>query len=313
MCVFALYRHPLSPRALSSAAMGKQLYTDKTEIVHVTASNAACRCVSFSNASICRAWDIVRFRLSREPTIDDAYRLRKIAAVVAEIRSLGSAATTTGQQLGNANAVKGERRRLPVGQNTREDLLFQLLSQLESVESLAQAAASLGGGGGRLVPPACPKIGSRPDGAIKLSASFQRRACDLCRERAEQAAGVTAAVAAAEKTSTDKSKNSSIALPTENEAAIAVLRFRAAAFELYTVLESVELNPAAEGEDGDPAFLPPGKRGWKHGVLCEEAAGWADMVRGVGGARGAPLPSAELPEFQVGEESAWYSTVYIRR
>lgn len=253
-------------------------------------------------------------RLSREPTIDDAYRLRKFAAAVAEIRSLGGA-VKSGQQRGNENAnananAAGERRPMSAGQNACEDLLVQLLSELESVESVAHALASLGGGG--VEPPAGTQNASRPDGVIELSASFQRRASDLCRERAEQAAaagGGATAVPAGRSPTNKKSKNdSNPPLPTTaNEAAIAALRFRAAAFELYTVLESVELNPAAEGEEDDPAFLPPGKRGWKHGVLCEEAAGWADMVRGVGvgGARGTPLPSAELPGFQVRGDSRW--------
>lgn len=248
-------------------------------------------------------------RLSREPTIDDPYRLRKFAAAVAEIRSLGNAATS-GQQRGNENSnatTAGERRRLPAGQNAREDLLVQLLSELESVEAVAQAFALFGRRG--VEPSEGTKNASRPDGAIELSSSFQRRACDLCRERAEQAAaggGATAAPADRAPTGKKSQNGSGSPLPTTaNEAAIASLRFRAAAFELYTVLESVELNPAAEGEEDDPAFLPPGNRGWKHGVLCEEAAGWADMVRGVDGARGTPLPSAELPEFQVGDESAW--------
>lgn len=301
---FALPRHPLIARAPSSALeTGKTLHTHDTSMPHVTAPKANRTnhaftvwlpfSISLATLHICR--------LSREPTIDDAYRLRKFATVLSEIRSLGSA-TTAGQQRGNPNTkATAERRRLPEGRKAREDVLFQLLSELESVESVAQAVASLGGV--EVAPPAETKKSSRPDGAVELSASFQRRACDLCRDRAEQAARATAA-ATTERSSTDVTNSDSSPLPSEN-AAIAVLRFRAAAFELYTVLESVELNPAAEGEEDDPAFLPPGKRGWKHGVLCEEAAGWADMVRGVGGARGIPLPSAELPEFQVGDQSVW--------
>lgn len=206
-----------------------------------------------------------------------------------------------GQLRGTATTldVAGERGRLPAGQEAREDVVFQLLSQLESVESLAQATASLG--------PAIPKTSaSSPDSTsdriLELSASFQRRVSALCRERAEQAA------AGAE---TDGSKDKA-APPARNNksgaAAAAALRFRAAAFELYTVLESVELNPAGGYEDEDPAFLAPGNRGWKHGVLCEEAAGWADMVRETGG--GAPLPSAELPDFQVRCERGMSSELF---
>ncbi|CAM9437484.1 unnamed protein product [Ectocarpus sp. 4 AP-2014] len=234
-------------------------------------------------------------RLSREPTVDDAYRLRKLAAAVEEVRTHGTTSRAgQGQLQGTATTldVAGERGRLPAGQEAREDVVFQLLSQLESVESLAQATASLS--------PAIPKTSasspySTSDRILELSASFQRRVSALCRERAEQAA------AGAE---TDGSKDKAAAAvavrPAGNNksgaAAAAVLRFRAAAFELYTVLESVELNPAGGDEDEDPAFLAPGNRGWKHGGLCEEAAGWADMVRETGG--GAPLPSAELPDFQ---------------
>ncbi|CAN0448449.1 unnamed protein product, partial [Ectocarpus sp. 8 AP-2014] len=234
-------------------------------------------------------------RLSREPTVDDPYRLRKLAAAVEEMRTHGTTSRAGRGQLrvtATTLDVAGERGRLPAGQEAREDVVFQLLSRLESVESLAQATASLG--------PAIPKPSatspdSTSDRTLELSASFQRRVSALCRERAERAA------AGAE---TDGSKDKAAAAvavsPAGNNksgaAATAALRFRAAAFELYTVLESVELNPAGGDEDEDPAFLAPGNRGWKHGVLCEEAAGWADMVRETGG--GAPLPSAELPNFQ---------------
>lgn len=214
-----------------------------------------------------------------------------------------SAAAHGRQRRRNADAV-GERRRLPPGQEAREDVLFQLLSQLESVESLARATALLrAGGGGVPVPPAPLGKASRPHGSVELSASFQRRTCALCRERADQAAEASGAASAASAVE-PRDKNTT---PTEEKAAaVAALRFRAAAFELYTVLESVKLNPAGEDEGEDPAFLPPGKRGWKHAALCEEAAGWADAVRGGEGARGAPLPSAELPEFQVREdETRW--------
>ncbi len=248
-------------------------------------------------------------RLSREPTIDDAYRLRKFAAALAEMRRQGSAAA--GSQTRRSASAIGERDRLPVGQEAREDALFKLLSELESVESLAQATASLQGGGGAKGgekasrPPSAPLgMAARPDGAIELSVSFQRRTSALCRERADQAAPPREPAAAVPPNGKgapmDEPENGKVA----PAAAVAALRFRAAAFELYTVLESVKLNPAGEDEDEDPAFLPPGKRGWKHAALCEEAAGWAGMVRGAEGGRGAPLPSAELPEFQVREESA---------
>lgn len=220
-------------------------------------------------------------RFSREPMVDDDYRLRKFAAAVAGVRTHGRATATTGER----EKAIGERERLPAGQAAREETLFQLLSQLESAESLARATASL-------------EKGSTEDGAIFLSVSFQRRVCALCRERADKAAA-EAAVAATEGDATAGSKDGSAA-PTEREAAISALRFRAAAFELYTVLEAVELQPAGAGgedENGDPAFLPPGKRGWRHALLCEEAAGWADIER-----RGTALRSMqELPDFQVRE------------
>lgn len=211
----------------------------------------------------------------------------------------GAAAASHGQQRRNADAV-GERRRLPLGQEGREDVLFQLISELESVESLAQATALLGGGASATSGPN-EKARRRPRGAaivVELSASFQRRASALCRERADRAAAAWAAVAATASTVEPSDKD---AANKGDAAAVAALRFRAAAFELYTVLESVKLNPAGEDDDEDPAFLPPGKRGWKHAALCEEAAGWADAVRGAEGARRAALPSAELPEFQVRE------------
>lgn len=235
-------------------------------------------------------WDVrcPVFRFSREPTVDDAYRLRKFAAAVAEMMSANGGATAApGQQRRNADAV-GERRRLPLAQEAREDVLFELLSKLESVESLVQATALLGGGAPS-VPSAPLDKASRPrHGAVELSVSFQRKTCALCRERADQAAAAS--------TGEPRDKN---AASTGNAAAVAALRFRAAAFELYTVLERVKLNPAGEDEDENPAFLPRGRRGWKHAALCEEAAGWADAVRGAEGAQGAALPSAELPEFQV--------------
>ncbi|CAB1100113.1 unnamed protein product [Ectocarpus sp. CCAP 1310/34] len=234
-------------------------------------------------------------RLSREPAVDDAYRLRKLAAAVEEMRTHGTTSRAgRGQLRGTTTTldVAGGRGRLPAGQEAREDVVFQLLSQLESVESLAQATASLG--------PAIPKPSatspdSTSDRMLELSASFQRRVSALCRERAEQAA------AGAEIDGSKDKAAAAVAVPPAGNnksgaAAAAALRFRAAAFELYTVLESVELNPAGGDEDEDPAFLAPGNRGWKYGVLCEEAAGWADMVRETGG--GAPLPSAELPDFQ---------------
>ena len=225
-------------------------------------------------------------------------------------------AAAPGQQRRNADAV-GERRRLPQGQEAREDVLFQLMSELESVESLAQATALLGGGAsaaGGAPGPSDKASGGRSRGAaaIELSASFQRRASALCRERADQAAGAGAGAGAgaasgmeASAASAEEEPRENVAASREDVAAVAALRFRAAAFELYTVLESVKLNPAGEDEDEDPAFLPPGKRGWRHGALCEEAAGWAEAVRGgAAGARGAALPSAELPEFQVQREAS---------
>lgn len=225
-------------------------------------------------------------RLSREPTVDDAYRLRKFAAALAEMRSHRTTATPPQR---NPNAP-GERGRLPAGREAREDFLLQLLSQLESVESLAHATAALGGA--RLtVPPtaaAPPASASRPDGKIELSASFQRRCSALCRDRSELEAGVANPEPELVSVSVD------LSVEKANASAISSLRFRAAAFELYTVLESVKLDPAREEEDDDPAFLPPGKRGWKHAALCEEAAGWADMAREAGG-----VPSAELPDFEV--------------
>lgn len=248
------------------------------------------------------------FRFSREPTIDDAYRLRKIAAAVAEMSANGGSAaalTVHGQQRRKADAV-GERGRLPLGQEAREDVLFQLLSELESVESLARATAMLGAGvsgaSGASGTSGPEKTASgRSRGAfVELSASFQRRSSELCRERADQAAAAAAVLAAA--SAAEEPGDEEGAAAKEDAAAVAALRFRAAAFELYTVLECVKLNPAGEDEDEDPAFLPPGKRGWKHAALCEEAAGWADAVRGAEGARGAALPSAELPEFQVRKE-----------
>ncbi|CAM9533516.1 unnamed protein product [Scytosiphon promiscuus] len=228
-------------------------------------------------------------RLSREPTVDDAYRLRKFAAALTEMRSHGTGSTTT---LSRAHpSAPGERGRLPAGREAREDFLLQLLSQLESVESLAHATAALGGA--RLtVPPTAPTApgrgSSRPDGKVELSASFQRRCSALCRVRTKMEEEMAPE---AEPARADDSRDGA-----RTAAAVSSLCFRAAAFELYTVLESVKLDPAREDEDEDPAFLPPGKRGWKHAALCEEAAGWADMVRRAGGALG--VPSAELPDFE---------------
>lgn len=302
---------PLGSHVLSSAAATKGTYVFNAE--PIVGPNAKIK--QFMSYLALRSL-LLPSRLSREPTIDDSYRLRKFAAAVAEMRRQGSAAASS-QQRRSANAV-GERDRLPVGQEAREDALFKLLSELESVDSLAQATALLQGGGeagggerARQAPSVPLDKTARPDGAIELSASFQRRTSALCRERAEQAAPrEPAAVPPNGKRAVppmDESENGKVAADPEADngaAAVAALRFRAAAFELYTVLESVKLNPAGEDEDEDPAFLPPGKRGWKHAALCEEAAGWAGMVRGAEGGRGAPLPSAELPEFQVREESA---------
>lgn len=214
--------------------------------------------------------------------VDDDYRLRKFAAAVVEVRTHGRATATTAEP----GKVVGERERLPAGQAAREEALFQLLSQLESLESLARATASL-------------EKESSEDGAICLSVFFQRRACALCRERVDKA---TAAAAAATEGDASAWSKDGTAAPTEREAAISTLLFRAAAFELYTVLEAVGLQPAGAGgedENGEPAFLPPGKRGWRHALLCEEAAGWADIERGGTAVRSMHAPSVELPDFQV--------------
>lgn len=232
-------------------------------------------------------------RLSREPTVDDAYRLRKFAAALAEMRSHRTGPTTALPK-GRPNAP-GERGRLPAGREAREDFLLQLLSQLESAESLAQATSALGGARLTVPPTAREDRASRPEGKVELSASFQRRCAALCRERTtELETVVTPETDSAPVDEDPKEKADSAALPS--------LRFRTAAFELFTVLESVKLDPAREDEDEDPAFLPPGKRGWKHAALCEEAAGWADMVREAGGAQ--DVPSAELPDFEVREARA---------
>lgn len=223
--------------------------------------------------------------------MDDDYCLRKFVAAAAEMRTERNATT------GCRRSSGGERGRLPAGQEAREELLFQLLAQLESVESLAQAMASLQGRAFAQAP--LETVLTADGGVVGLSASFQRRTCALCRDRAEQAA---AGAGATQKEGASTAWSNGKSTSAEKKAAISALRFRAAAHELYALLESVELQPAGaagEDEDGDPAFLPPGKRGWKHAVLCEEAAGWADMASEAGGTRGEPLPSAELPDFQV--------------
>lgn len=139
-----------------------------------------------------------------------------------------------------------------------------------------------------------------------LSHSFHSRVCALCRERAEQASTETASRSAAFDSDLEldnEGKGAQDAQDSGRAAAVAVLRFRANSYALYALLSSVEIQPAGaagEDEDGDPAFLPPGKRGWKHALLCEEAAGWAEMARERGGSPGgARLLSAELPDFQV--------------
>lgn len=251
-------------------------------------------------------------RLAREPTSNDAYRLREISTAVAEIRAQGS----TGTMARRVNAL-GERQRLPHEQEAREEALLRLFSELESPESLAQAMASLEGGS--TAQPTSPDAASNCLVTIGLSASFQRRVCALSRDRAEEAAAAVAAAAeeavptrsktikAGERAAIEDGRTGPPASDakdartvSEKKGAISALRFRAAAFDLYSLLDSVEVQPAgAAGEDGDEhsAFLPPGKRGWKHAFLCEEAAGWADMVRGA--SEGMPLLSAELPDMQV--------------
>lgn len=231
-----------------------------------------------------------RRRLSREPAMDDDYRLLKFFAAVVEMRLNGSSTITK-----RVEGVAGERGRLPAGQEAREELLLHLMSQLESLESLVQAMASFGGqlDHGRAGAVAGESAAPAVDGAVVLSASFQRRASALCRDRAEQANTVAQSL---------QSGPEDAGVRPELKAAVAELRFRAAAYELYTLLEAVELQPAGTGggdEDEDPAFLPPGKRGWKHALLCEEAAGWADLMREGGGSRGTRLLCAELPDFQV--------------
>lgn len=237
--------------------------------------------------------------------MDDDYRLLKFFAAVVEMRLNGSS-TVTHQGRGVAG---GERGRLPAGQEAREELLLNLMSQLDSSESLVKAMASLGeqhndhSRAGAVAGDLAP---ATPDGAVVLSASFQRRASTLCRDRAERQAAE-----AAQSEQSGSEEDAGVRPEEEPKAeaeaeavalAVAELRFRAAAYELYILLEAVELQPAGAGggdEGEDPAFLPPGKRGWKHALLCEEAAGWADLVREGGGSRGTRLPCAELPDFQV--------------
>lgn len=265
------------------------------------------------------------FRLSRAVTMDDNYRLREFFHALAETKRSQRQQSPTNNN--PTNTVGRGGNRLPAGREAREEHLLGLISQLESVETLARAMLALGGrradgvgasDGKKSVSGAVP-AGDNEGNA--LSASFHRRVCDLCRERAGKAA-TSAATAAAFDEEADSftrepqeavSASSRPPLPLgqrqegdEKTAAIAALRFRANAHELYTLLQSVEVQPAGvagEGEDGDPAFLPPGKRGWKHGLLCEEAAGWAEMTR-EGGEAAVPSRdtgswSANLPDFQV--------------
>lgn len=228
--------------------------------------------------------------------MDDDYRLRKFAAAVAGNRAIRSTATDARPPVG------GERTRLSEGQEAREESLFQMLAELESVESLTRALDLLGGSVGPF-PTSFEEgsrstMGSTPASGVQtapivLSASFQKRLSVLCHERAE--------LAAAELEETEVSRGESS--QGRKAVAVSVLRFRVAAFELYGLLGSVELQPAGVAggdEDGDSSFLPPGKRGWRHTLLCEEAAGWADMARGSAVVRREALPCAQLPDFQVG-------------
>lgn len=231
-------------------------------------------------------------RFSRESAVDDDYRLRKFAGAVAEYRATKSIATDARPPVG------GERKRLSEGQEAREESLYQMLVELESVESLTRALDLLGSigpfstsveEGSRSTTPV-PVAQTAP---IALSASFQKRLSVLCHERAEIAA------VSLEETEASRGENSL----GRKAMAVSMLRFRVAAFELYGLLGSVELQPAGVAggdEEGDSSFLPPGKRGWRHTLLCEEAAGWADIARGSVVVRREGLPCAQLPDFQVG-------------
>ena len=235
--------------------------------------------------------------------MDDDYRLRKLERVLG-----GSTTKETQPRV----VLVGESMGLSQGQAAREENLFQLLTELEAVESLVQALALLGGSdGGAMVPLveggsslALNKGPRIHTATATLSSSFQRRLSVLCHERSEQAA------AGGEEMDTRKASTEAFRGESSwrrKAAAVSVLRFRVTAFKLYCLLESVELQPAgAEGEgvDGDTSFLPPGRRGWKHALLCEEAAGWADMVREDAGEQG--VPCAQLPDFQVHEQQDYY-------
>lgn len=240
--------------------------------------------------------------------MDDAYRLEKFVAMLAEMRALGSSAES---QEGTAAHRPGQ---LPADQE-REELLFDSLLKLESVEMLAQAMNALGEQSAEHNMPRSamressesedethPHQSTMQSGArsspstqsqaLVLSASFQERVCELCRERADRAetAGISSSEAEAGRDLMG------------HEASIAALRFRASTYDLYRLLKSVEIHPAGadgEAEGGDPAFLPPGRRGWRYTLLAEEAAGWAEMAHRHGRSRGAALMGAELPEFQV--------------
>lgn len=231
-------------------------------------------------------------RFSRESAVDDDYRLRKLAAAVAENRAIKSITTDARPPVG------GERKRLSEGQEAREESVFQMLVELESVESLTRALDFLGGSVGPFSTSAEEDSRSIPvpvaqTAPTALSASFQKRLSVLCHERAELA------VVSSEETEASRGESS---LP-RKAAAVSMLRFRVAAFELYGLLGSVELQPAGVvggDEDGDSSFLPPGKRGWKHTLLCEEAAGWAEIARRSAVVRREGLSCAQLPDFQVG-------------
>lgn len=237
---------------------------------------------------------------------DDTHRLRNFATAIAEMRVEGFSGKV------RRGRLAGEMRRLSGGQEAREETLYELLSQLQSVDSLAQATTLLEGG--ELPPGALKNCLKCEEGAVDLSASVQRRICELCRERAGQAESILEAAVVPPSTrlsggslSMPVSKDESVAITSgmvpakNNAAAVSSLRLRAAAHELYSLLELVEVQVAEKGEKEEPAFLPPGKRGWKHALLCEEAAGWASMAREAGESRRTPLPSADLPDFQVQE------------
>lgn len=259
-------------------------------------------------------------RLSRKPTVDDAYRLRNIVAALTEIRESGTT------EAARTVSVTGGRDRLPPEQEEREERLFELLSQVEDVRTLARAFQALeellsnepeesrtslrhptrvGTGHGSDVPATkSESLSSVPakKTVAALSDSFHRRVCALCRERTDQVE-----TAPSGSGSASGSPGSETAVDSERrELALAQLRFRACAYELYDLLGSVEVQPAGVGggdDGGDPGFFPPGQRGWRYTSLAEETAAWVHMAKLAHKdqhARGATLASAELPDFQVG-------------